>query len=102
MDAKKKEKLGTRWTCYSCGGAFYDLKKPEPICPRCSADQREQPKVEPAKTKRTRKKAAKKKKKPTINPKLVEEENRVETEPEEVSDLDFKSDDGIQVEVDND
>ncbi len=61
MDAARKEKLGTKWTCYSCQVRFYDLKKPEPICPKCQADQRESPAFEKPKTKRTRKKVAKKK-----------------------------------------
>ena len=33
--------LGTKYTCYKCGAKFYDLKKPEPLCPKCGADQRE-------------------------------------------------------------
>jgi uncharacterized protein (TIGR02300 family) len=35
--------LGTKHTCFKCGTKFYDLKKPEPICPKCGADQRESP-----------------------------------------------------------
>ena len=35
--------LGTKFTCYSCQSKFYDMKKPAPICPKCGADQREQP-----------------------------------------------------------
>ncbi len=35
--------LGTKHTCFKCGTTFYDLKKPEPICPKCGADQRESP-----------------------------------------------------------
>jgi uncharacterized protein (TIGR02300 family) len=35
--------LGTKHACYKCGTKFYDLKKPEPICPKCGADQRESP-----------------------------------------------------------
>lgn len=38
-------KLGTKWGCYNCGSRFYDLNKPEPICPKCGADQRQRPKV---------------------------------------------------------
>jgi uncharacterized protein (TIGR02300 family) len=33
--------LGTKYTCFKCGAKFYDLKRPEPICPKCGADQRE-------------------------------------------------------------
>lgn len=38
-------KLGTKWGCYQCGSRFYDLNKPEPLCPKCGADQRQRPKV---------------------------------------------------------
>ena len=58
MDPAQKERLGKKWACYSCGVRFYDLKKPDPICPKCEADQRESPVFE--KPKRARKKAKKK------------------------------------------
>ena len=32
-------KLGNKHECYSCGTKFYDLGKPEPICPKCGANQ---------------------------------------------------------------
>ena len=35
--------LGTKHTCFKCGTKFYDLKKPEPLCPKCGADQRASP-----------------------------------------------------------
>ena len=35
-----KEKLGQRYTCFECGVKFYDLNRPEPLCPDCNADQR--------------------------------------------------------------
>ena len=54
MDTERKAKLGARWACYSCGVKFYDLGKPEPICPRCQADQRQSPKFEQPKAKRSR------------------------------------------------
>lgn len=40
--------LGTKWTCFKCGTKFYDLKKPDPVCPKCGADQRESPALKPA------------------------------------------------------
>jgi predicted nucleic acid-binding Zn-ribbon protein len=39
-----KEKLGNRYSCFECGTKFYDLLKPEPLCPECGADQRLAPK----------------------------------------------------------
>lgn len=42
-----KSKLGTRFTCYECGVKFYDLNKPEPVCPNCGANQLEDPTPDP-------------------------------------------------------
>ncbi len=50
--------LGKKYTCFQCGTRFYDLNRPEPICPKCGADQRENPEsdsreaVSPAKPKK--------------------------------------------------
>lgn len=35
--------LGKKWTCFSCGAKFYDFTKPEAICPKCAANQKEAP-----------------------------------------------------------
>jgi hypothetical protein len=37
-------KFGERYTCFHCGVKFYDMQKPDPICPKCSLDQRKAPK----------------------------------------------------------
>jgi hypothetical protein len=42
-----KARLGAKHLCYKCGAKFYDLNKPEPICPKCGTDQRTRPKLEP-------------------------------------------------------
>jgi uncharacterized protein (TIGR02300 family) len=34
-------KLGTKHECYNCGTKFYDLGKPESICPKCGANQKD-------------------------------------------------------------
>jgi uncharacterized protein (TIGR02300 family) len=34
-------KLGNKYDCYNCGTKFYDLGKPEPICPKCGANQKD-------------------------------------------------------------
>jgi len=31
--------LGKRYKCYKCGIKFYDLGKPQPLCPSCGANQ---------------------------------------------------------------
>ena len=37
-------KYGLKYTCFSCGCKFYDLNRPEAICPKCKIDQKERPK----------------------------------------------------------
>jgi hypothetical protein len=34
-------KLGNKFDCFSCGTKFYDLGKPEPVCPKCGANQKD-------------------------------------------------------------
>ena len=68
--------LGTKFTCFKCECKFYDLGASEPICPRCGADQRENPLSDdspPApKSKRTKKatKSTKAKKTASAKPDL--------------------------------
>jgi Protein of unknown function (FYDLN_acid) len=42
-----KARLGRRYVCFSCGCKFYDLNRPEPTCPKCGKDQREDPAPDP-------------------------------------------------------
>ena len=42
-----KSKLGNRHTCFECGQKFYDLNRPDPLCPKCGADQRNNPNPDP-------------------------------------------------------
>jgi len=35
--------LGKKWTCFSCAAKFYDFTKPEALCPKCGANQKEAP-----------------------------------------------------------
>ena len=35
--------LGKKWTCFSCSAKFYDFTKPEALCPKCGANQKEAP-----------------------------------------------------------
>jgi hypothetical protein len=32
--------LGKKFTCYNCSTKFYNLGKPEAICPKCGANQK--------------------------------------------------------------
>ena len=34
---------GRKFLCYACGCKFYDLNRPQALCPRCGADQDEAP-----------------------------------------------------------
>jgi rubrerythrin len=40
-DADARNRLGSKWICFKCGAKFYDLNKPEPLCPKCNANQNE-------------------------------------------------------------
>jgi len=43
--AEPRSRLGNKWECFSCGAKFYDLNKPEPLCPKCGANQLDRPKA---------------------------------------------------------
>ena len=45
-----KSKLGKRYVCFECELKFYDLNKPDPVCPKCGADQRNDPSPDPRDT----------------------------------------------------
>ena len=34
---------GKKFLCYNCATKFYDLNRPEPICPKCHANQFDAP-----------------------------------------------------------
>ncbi len=78
--------LGTKYACFKCGTKFYDLKKPDPLCPKCGADQRESPANKPAETRRGRLQAVPKVIEP-LEPDVLEEEEEdlesIAAEPEE-------------------
>ncbi len=46
--------LGNKFICFKCNSKFYDLKKPDPVCPKCGTDQRESPANRPAEGRRGR------------------------------------------------
>lgn len=74
--------LGNKFTCFKCSTKFYDLKKPAPLCPKCGADQREQPVLKPSERRRAAAAAAKAE---AAEPVVAESE---ETEEEEEEDED--------------
>jgi len=40
--------LGSKHICFKCGTKFYDMRKPEAVCPKCGADQKDSPANRPA------------------------------------------------------
>ncbi|HSD21776.1 MAG TPA: TIGR02300 family protein [Anaeromyxobacter sp.] len=71
--------LGTKHTCFKCGAKFYDLKKPEPLCPKCGADQRASPALKaPAHAERRQRAPAR-----PVEPEEVEAETELDEELEE-------------------
>jgi len=93
MDPARKAKLGERWVCFSCAAKFYDLHKPEPLCPKCGANQHESPmfKKKPKRAKKASKKAA-------LPPAPIIDEMETESETE----LEMESDDDSNDELDLD
>ncbi|HQG32440.1 MAG TPA: FYDLN acid domain-containing protein [Deltaproteobacteria bacterium] len=45
---------GTRYKCYKCETGFYDLCRPQPICPSCGEDQNNREVVHAFKRKKRR------------------------------------------------
>ena len=96
MDAARKTKLGQKWTCYSCQAKFYDMQKPEPLCPKCGADQRQSPAFEKPKRTRGKKAAAAPAPKKVVKPPPpVEETEDLDTpiDPEDLEIEDIEIDD---------
>lgn len=80
MAASPKPDLGTKYSCFKCQCKFYDLNRPEPLCPRCGADQREDPAPDPREAYSTPRRRGKKKK-------TTKKKKKVESPVEEEGDL---------------
>jgi uncharacterized protein (TIGR02300 family) len=90
--------LGLKYVCFKCGTKFYDLKKPDPLCPKCGADQRDSPALKPApEPRRGRLAAAPKVVEPTPPPEAeAEEGEEIEAiEGEEEAEVEAEADDAI-------
>jgi uncharacterized protein (TIGR02300 family) len=46
--------LGNKFVCFKCSTKFYDLKKPDPVCPKCGSDQRDSPATKPSEGRKSR------------------------------------------------
>lgn len=87
--------LGNKHVCFKCGTKFYDLKKPDPLCPKCGADQRESPANKPAEPRRSRLAASKQPIAPIepAEPAEAAEEDEAEgLEDEEAADVEEEDD----------
>ncbi|MBL8920011.1 MAG: FYDLN acid domain-containing protein [Myxococcaceae bacterium] len=77
--------FGIKYTCFKCSTKFYDMKKPDPICPKCGADQREASTTRASESRRSRLAAAPKIIEPVEPAEPAEaEEGELEVEEEEV------------------
>ncbi|CAM4378824.1 TIGR02300 family protein [Corallococcus sp. ZKHCc1 1396] len=73
--------LGNKHVCFKCASKFYDLKKPDAICPKCGSNQRDAP-APKAESKRGRLAATPKVIEPTEpeeTPAAEDEEAEIET-----------------------
>lgn len=77
--------LGSKHLCFKCSTKFYDLKKPDPVCPKCGADQREAT-ARPTEGRRSRLSAL---------PKIIEPIEPVEAEEVEDDDEDADEDEAL-------
>ena len=91
-----KSKLGKRYQCFQCDLKFYDLNRPEPLCPKCGADQRENPTPDPreALLARFKGKGAQAKGLRVDEPFEEEEESEEEADGEESEDSDGDDESG--------
>jgi uncharacterized protein (TIGR02300 family) len=81
--------LGTKHSCFKCGTKFYDLKKPEPLCPKCGADQRASPALKaPAHAERRQRAPARQ-----VEPEEIEKETELDEELDEAEADDDADDD---------
>ena len=83
--------LGVKHTCWKCGTKFYDLKKPDAVCPKCGADPRQAPVVKPAAAAAERRRAREEPAEEIVTPEL--EEADLEDEAEDVAEGDEAADD---------
>ena len=85
--------LGNKFICFKCNSKFYDMKKPDPICPKCGADQREATATKASEGRRSRLSAAPKIIEPVepvegAEPAAEDEEVEVEADEEIAADED--------------
>lgn len=75
--------LGKKHTCYSCQAKFYDLGKPQAICPKCGANQKDAENAHPAPSSRSRRAAVPVVEVPAVEDDLEEEEPEAAVEEDD-------------------
>lgn len=84
--ADRRTSLGGKHTCFACSAKFYDMNRPEAVCPKCGEDQKKRPKE----TVKAAPKSAAKSDAARMAPLLEEEETAAPTasiDEEEMSEL---------------
>lgn len=89
--------MGSKFICYKCQTKFYDMKKPDPLCPKCGADQRESPALKPPSEGRRGRLAAVPKVIEPVEPAAEEATEEVAAEEDE-----FEDDDDDDLPADDD
>lgn len=89
--------MGSKFICYKCQTKFYDMKKPDPLCPKCGADQRESPALKPPSEGRRGRLAAVPKVIEPVEPVAEEATEEVAAEEDE-----FEDDDDADLPADDD
>ena len=88
-----RKDLGVRYACFSCGTKFYDLHRPTPTCPKCGADQREDPALKAPKPTPAPRRAPARPKRPPRKAVVDEDEDSGASRNRSEFDDDFDSDD---------
>ena len=79
--AADRSNLGRRYTCFSCACKFYDLGRPDALCPKCGTDQVDDPAPDPRVAAMAASKAAAKKAKAAApDPKAKEKDSPSDTD----------------------
>ena len=83
--------LGNKFECFSCGAKFYDLGKPDPVCPKCGANQKDARKQEQA----TEQAAKRRKREEPVRAPVEEEELAPATGDPDLSDEELVTPEGV-------
>ena len=86
--------LGIKYECFACAAKFYDLGRPDPICPKCGANQKDAKRQELP----TESSHAKRKKRDEVVH-LPEEEDLVVAQPDDdFPDEEMEAPEGVETE----